>query len=197
MRTNYVLIDYENVQPRSLASLIGKQSFKVMLFVGANQAKVSFEVAESMQALGNDATYIKISGNGSNALDFHVAYYIGRIACEDPTAFFHIISKDAGFDPLIAHLKTKKILAARSSDVGDIPLLKAANSKTLTEKVEVVVANLRPRGASRPRTVRTLSSTVGSLFQKQLAEADVKAILAELVKNGHVVVDGTKVTYTL
>jgi hypothetical protein len=165
------------------------------LFVGASQAKVTFEVAESMQALGSNASYIKISGNGPNALDFHVAYYIGRISCEDPTAFFHIISKDAGFDPLIAHLKTKKILAARHKDVTDIPLLKAANSKSLAEKVDVVVANLRQRGPARPRTVKTLSSTIGSLFQKQLGEGDIKAILAELAKSTHAVIDGTKVTY--
>jgi hypothetical protein len=197
MRTNYVLVDYENVQPKSLAALVGDQPFKVLLFVGASQAKVTFEVAESMQALGANASYIKISGNGSNALDFHVAFYIGRIACQDPTAFFHIISKDAGFDPLIGHLKTKKIFAARHKDVADIPLLKAANTKTLTEKVDVVVVNLRQQKASRPRTVKTLSSTIGSFFQKQLAEGDIKAILAELAKAGHVAMDGTKVTYSL
>ncbi|MEZ2417276.1 PIN domain-containing protein [Luteibacter sp. RCC_6_2] len=197
MRTNYVLVDYENVQPKSLIALAGDQPFKVLLFVGASQAKVTFEVAESMQALGSNASYIKISGNGSNALDFHVAYYIGRISCEDPTAFFHIISKDAGFDPLIAHLKSKKILAARHKDVTDIPLLKAANSKTLAEKVDVVLANLRQRGASRPRTVKTLSSTIGSLFQKQLVDDDIKAILAGLGKAGHLAVDGSKVTYRL
>lgn len=158
---------------------------------------MTFEVAESMQALGSNGSYVKISGNGSNALDFHVAYYIGRIACEDPTAFFHVISKDAGFDPLISHLKSKKILAARHKDVTEIPLLKAANSKTLTEKVDVVVANLKQRGAARPRTVKTLSSTIGSLFQKHLGEGDIKAILAELKKAGHAVVDGTKVSYGL
>ncbi|WP_448100165.1 PIN domain-containing protein [Luteibacter jiangsuensis] len=197
MRTNHVLVDYENVQPKSLMALVGDHPFKVLLFVGASQTKVAFEVAEAMQALGAHAYYIKISGNGPNALDFHMAYYIGRISCEDPAAFFHIISKDTGFDPLIAHLKSKKILAARHKDVTDIPLLKAANSKTLIEKMDVVVANLRQRGASRPRTVKTLSSTIGSLFQKQLAEEDIKAILGELGKLGHLSVDGTKVTYSL
>lgn len=197
MRTNYVLVDYENVQPRSLGALVGDHPFKVVLFVGASQAKVTFEVAESMQALGANASYVKISGNGSNALDFHIAYYIGRISCEDPTAFFHIISKDAGFDPLVAHLKTNRIFAARSKDVTEIPLLKAANSKSLVEKIDVVTTNLRQRGAARPRTVKTLSSTIGSLFQKQLPENDIKAILDALVKNGHASVDGTRVTYTL
>lgn len=178
-------------------ALVGDQPFKMLLFVGASQAKVTFEVAESMQALGNSASYIKISGNGPNALDFHMAYYIGRMSCEDPTAFFHIISKDTGFDPLIAHLKSKKILAARHKDASDIPLLKAANSKTLSEKVDVVVANLRQRGAARPRTVKTLSSTIGSPFQKQLGDGDIKALLAELEKGGHVSLEGTKVSYSL
>jgi hypothetical protein len=192
-------VDYENVQPKSLSALAGKQPFKVMLFVGASQAKVTIEVAESMQALGADATYIKISGNGSNALDFHIAYYIGRIACEDSAAFFHIISKDAGFDPLIAHLKTKKIFAARHKDIGDIQLLKAtnANTKAFTERVDIVVANLRQQRKARPRTVKTLSGTIGSFFQKQLGESEIKAILAELTKAGHAVIDGTKVTYSL
>jgi hypothetical protein len=52
-----------------------------------------------MQALGAKAQYVKISGNGSNALDFHIAFYIGHLGAVDPTAYFHIISKDAGFDP--------------------------------------------------------------------------------------------------
>ena len=39
MKTTYVLIDYENVQPKDLASLHG-QSLKVLVFVGANQTKV-------------------------------------------------------------------------------------------------------------------------------------------------------------
>ena len=39
MRTNYVLIDFENVQPESLVGL-QQDHFKVLVFVGANQTKV-------------------------------------------------------------------------------------------------------------------------------------------------------------
>lgn len=197
MRTNYILIDYENVQPKALASLKSDQPFKVYLFVGASQTKVNFEVVEAMQALGENAHYVKIAGNGPNALDFHIAYYIGRLATSDANCFFHIISKDTGFDPLIAHLKAQKIYACRSKDVADIPILKAANSKTPAEKLEVVLNNLRQRGAGRPRTVKTLSGTIESLFLKQLATGELDGILAALKKAGHVAVDGTKVTYNL
>ena len=196
MRTNYVLIDYENVQPSAL-SVLEKEHFKVIVFVGANQANVTFDVAAQLQRLGPSASYVKISGNGPNALDFHIAYYIGHLAAAEPDAYFHIISKDTGFDPLIAHLKTKKIFACRSKDIGDIPIVKAANSKTQPEKIAVVVANLKQRGASKPRTVKTLSSTISSLFQKALAEDELAAILKHMEQQGFVAVTGTKVAYSL
>jgi hypothetical protein len=99
LRTNYVLIDYENVQPTDLA-LLCNGPFKTKVFLGANQSKISVALATAIQALGANAEYVVIASSGSNALDFHIAYYIGSLSSEDSTAFFHIISKDAGFDPL-------------------------------------------------------------------------------------------------
>lgn len=196
MRTNYVLIDYENVQPAAL-SVLEKEHFKVLVFVGANQSKVNFDVADSLQRLGPSATYVKISGNGPNALDFHIAYYIGQLAAADKDAFFHIISKDTGFDPLVAHLKTKKIYACRSKDVNDMPIVKAANSKNPTEKLAVVITNLKQRGASKPRTVKTLSSTISSLFQNGLPAEELAGLLKTLEKQGYITTSGTKVAYSL
>ena len=93
MRTNYVLIDFESVQTTSL-ELLTHDHFKVIVFVGVKQDKLPFEVAESLQQLGSRAEYIKISGRGPNALDFHIAFYIGRLVAEEPSAYFHVISKD-------------------------------------------------------------------------------------------------------
>lgn len=196
MRTNYVLIDYENVQPSSLTGLEAEH-FRVLVFVGASQNKLTFETAAAVQRLGARAEYVKIAGNGSNALDFHIAFHIGHLSAQDPTAFFHIISKDTGFDPLIAHLKDRKVFASRSKDVTDIPLLKAANAKTTPEKIDVVLANLRQRGASKPRTLKTLTSTINSLFQKQLTEEELAALLEGLQAKGFITVNETKVTYAL
>lgn len=123
MKNNYVLIDYENVQPKNLEILKGHE-VSVKVFVGEKLAKVPFDLASAMQALGDRGEYIKISGNGPNALDFHIAFYIGQIAAEDPDAYFHIISKDKGFDPLISHMKTNHILGMRERDIADIPFIK-------------------------------------------------------------------------
>ena len=37
---------------------------------GSNQAKIPFELAAALQSLGSDATYVKIGGNGPNAVSY-------------------------------------------------------------------------------------------------------------------------------
>lgn len=194
MRTNFVLIDFESVQPESLDAL-AHEHFKVMVFVGANQAKVPYAVASALQRMGSKAEYVKITGNGPNALDFHIAFYIGQLAVAEPTAYFHIISKDTGFDPLIKHLKGRKIFAARSVDVSDIPLVKAANTKSLEERLQIVLSKLRQPKATKPRTIKTLSSTIASYFQKQVSEDEIAALIAGLAASKFIKVSEGKVTY--
>lgn len=196
LRPNYVLIDFENVQPEAL-SMLDQEHFKVIVFVGATQHKIPFEIANALQRMGGKAEYVKISGNGSNALDFHIALYIGQLAAADPTAYFHIISKDTGFDPLIQHLKDRKVFAARSKDVAEIPFFKVSNTRSLEEKLSVVVVKLQQLGSSKPRTVKTFSSTISSLFQKQLAEEEIAAIVAEFQAKGWVAVADNKVAFSL
>ena len=195
LKTNYVLIDYENVQPDAMA-VLNQEHFKVLVFVGASQTKVSFDVASALQQMGDRAEYIKITGNGSNALDFHIAFYIGVLSGIEPDAYFHIVSKDTGFDPLIQHLKSKKILACRSKDVTEIPIVKAACSKSPAERLEVVIADLQRRGPSKPRKLKTLGSTINSIFQKTLSPAEVNALLDALQKQGVVTVTGNGISYS-
>lgn len=196
MRTNYILIDFESVQTRSLEQLT-HDHFKVMVFVGANQGKLPFEVAMSLQQLGSRAEYIKISGRGPNALDFHIAYYIGRLAAAEPSAYFHIISKDTGFDPLIQHLKSKKIFAGRVETVADIPAVRLSNSKSPQQRIAIILARLQQLKTAKPRTIKTLSSTIGSLFQNQLSEAEVELLVQGLAKKRYLEVTGAKITYAL
>lgn len=194
MKNNYVLIDYENVQPKSLAVLNGHE-FKVIVFVGANQAKIPFELASAIQALGSNAKYVKIGGNGSNALDFHIAFYIGQLAEKDPNAYFHIISKDTGFDPLIKHLKERKIFAQREKELAEIPLLRISNATSGDEKIEAIVKSLAARGHSRPRKVKTLANTINALFMKKLGESELVAIIEEMKNQKLIVVENENVSY--
>ena len=194
MKNNYVLIDFENVQPKNLAILNGHE-FRVFVFVGANQTKIPFELASALQALGTNAKYVKTGGNGPNALDFHIAFYIGQLAERDPDAYFHIISKDTGFDPLIKHLKEKKILAQREKDLSEIPLLRISNATSIEEKLDAIVKSLASRGHSRPRKVKTLSNTINALFSKTLEETELIDIVEKMKKLNLIVIEKENVSY--
>lgn len=196
MRTNHVLIDFESVQPDSLGAL-EQEHFKVHIFVGANQVRLPFAVAAAIQRMGSRANYVKISGNGSNALDFHIAFYIGQLAAADSSAYFHIISKDTGFDPLIQHLKSRNVFAGRVKTVADIPLVKIANSKSPEDRLTVVVQRLRQMKASKPRTLKTLRSTIAAQFQKQLSDVEIESLVKALSVRKIAVFAANKVSYSL
>ena len=194
--THYVFIDFENVQPKTL-DVFDKPHFKILLFVGASQAKLSFEVVTSIQQMGDRAEYVKISGNGPNALDFHIAFYIGQLAAVDPNARFQIISKDTGFDPLIQHLKLKKIHVTRSKNVPPNASVKKVEATTPLDKLEVVISKLRKLEASKPRTVKTLSSTIAAVFQRTITDEEVASLVEALRLGDLISIADNKVTYSL
>ena len=97
------LIDFENVQPSGVGRLV-PGTCRIMLFLGQNQNKVPVELTRALQPFGADVEYLNISGNGPNAVDFHIAFYIGHLAQKHPGAKFTIVSGDTGFDPLVRHL---------------------------------------------------------------------------------------------
>ena len=196
MRINYIFVDYENVQPNNLLLLNG-HPIKILVFVGANQMKIPFDFAESMQQLGENAEYIKISGNGNNALDFHIAFYIGRYFQQNSDSYFHIISKDKGFDPLVDHLKEHKIFISRHMTIEDIPFLKRVNTKSINEQVKIVVERLIKLEKSKPRKLKTLKSSINALFLKQITKENIEEIVKTLVTTKTIVVNDQKVTYQL
>ena len=197
LRINYVLVDFENVQVLDSLEQLDHDHFKLLVFVGASQGKVPIDVAASLQPLGDRMEYIKISGNGMNALDFHIAYYIGRLAAADPTAYFHIISKDAGFDPLIQHLRVKKIFANRARTISDIPLVKISNCRSTAARIEVIVAKLKQPKATKPRTVKALSSMIATLFQRQLCHEEIAALINQMVNKGYLTISDSRIAYAL
>lgn len=221
MATAYVLIDFENVQPKELGTF-GGRDFKVKVFIGPSQPTIPVGLATAVQALGHAGSYIQIEGRGPNALDMHIAYYIGRFAATDPGASFHIISRDRDYDPLILHLKSQGIACTRWKSVAEIdatrgPAAKAApkpakaaakapargaktapkaTAKPASARVDGVIQNLEKRSLARPSTVKALTSTIKSLY-RGIADGEVTAIMEELKLRGVIVVAGEKVTYQL
>ena len=187
MKTQYVLIDHENVQPKDLGLLDG-QALKVIVFLGASQKKISTELARALQRRGHDGEYIEISGNGRNALDFHIAFYLGDLAAKSPGASFHVISKDDGYDPLLSHLRSKGIDAQRS------PTLAALLPPT-DNKFGIVIGHLARPDCARPQRIKRLANAINNWLGKGLDEDEIQAIIDGLVQRGVISVDGAKVSY--
>lgn len=195
-RTNYVLIDFESVQPDAL-DVLNHEHFKLFVFLGAKQPKLPTKIVTTIQRLGSRAEYVEIAGSGPNALDFHIAFYVGQLSVADPKAYFHIVSKDKGFDPLIEHLKARHILCGRVTSIQDIPLVKAAGPLSREQKLELIVTQFKQPRTTRPRTVKTLGNFISTLFKQQLADTEIALLIQGLSKLGFLSIDGTKVSYAL
>jgi hypothetical protein len=92
---NHVFVDFENVYEIDLA-IIGKTSVSFTLLVGPRQTKLDASLVEKLFEHAVSVQLVRLTSAGKNALDFTLAYYVGRAVAADPTGCFHIISKDAG-----------------------------------------------------------------------------------------------------
>ncbi|HKP23312.1 MAG TPA: PIN domain-containing protein [Dongiaceae bacterium] len=198
MPKHYVLIDYENVQPETLARLDPKRH-AIMVFVGANQPRMATSLVTAMQRF--ECHCIQIAGSGRNALDLHIAYYVGRIAAAEPGTSFHVVSKDAGFDPLMRYLQLKGIAAHRIATIDGIVeasrVSRASKASASLLDPSIIIDNLKRRPKARPRTVGKLYTVIHELFLKKLKDEDVTRLVDQLVERGAVTVEGTKVSYKL
>lgn len=194
MRTNIILIDSENVKPEHIEKLKGEH-FQVVIFFGANQKRVDTELVLAVNALGSRGRFIKISGHGHNALDFHIAYHIGRLSVACPDSYFHIISRDKGFDPLIKHLWEEEIFCTRSPSVSEIPLLKSLDKVPPKERAADFYEKRIASAKNPPTTVTTLQNAILAHFHKRLPPEDVARVVEALKQTGHIEVNGKKVSY--
>lgn len=196
---NYVFVDYENVHEVDVA-LIGKKSVHLTLLLGARQTKLDVELVEKLMAHSSTVQLVRLNSSGKNALDFALAYYVGRAANADPNAYFHIVSKDTGFDPLIEHLQSRHISARRHADYSALtfsapPKPPAAGSDDLLLRV---VAHLQKHPSNRPKRKKTLTSHLIAFCGKSAPDIDVDAFIEKLRQSGHLSIgDKEAVTYHL
>ena len=81
--------------------------------------------------------------------------------------------------------------------IDEIPLVKTNGAMTREAKLECMVARLQQMKAAKPRTVKTLSSTISALFQKQLPEKEIEVLVKALQKDALISIEDSKVRYSL
>jgi len=199
IRPQYICIDWENVQPEVFPSLQAEH-IHMLVFVGAQQGKLSFPVVEAVQKMGSRAQYVKVSQTGNNSLDMHMAFHIGRLSIEKTNAYFHVVAKDRDYDPLIQHLKDLGLGAKRYSDVMDIEWIKNSKPFALVKEnndfFQVAIEWLQARSNNRPASVQAIKNTLKSAaLGNSLDDTQAEIVFNELVEKKYVVVHGSQVIY--
>ncbi len=189
-----LLIDYENIQNLDL-SLIQSHGIQIKIFVGKSQNKIPIDLVQATQCLGRRVEWIQIEGNGSNALDFHIAFYLGKFSRYAKGKTFLVLSKDKGFDPLIKYINKSNISCRRIES-----LLELAKEKTIREDADLImkiIANLsKTQKNKRPKTRKSLRQYLKSLLKKQqLSEQEIEQLVDSLIVKGKISEVSNSLTY--
>ena len=198
MSRNFVMVDFENVQPSSLGAL-SPDTCDIKVFTGAHQKKVELALAQALQRFGPNAEWVQITGSGKDALDFHIAFYIGRLSREYPDASFTIVSRDTGFDPLVKHLAKLGIGCRRVAAIDAItpsgpplaekparkaPPAKAAKQAAKTPRVDAARAASPPARGPRAGTPPAKTAKAGKKATRAAAAPAKKPSAAPVDANG-------------
>jgi cytochrome c553 len=102
MTKRLLLVDLENVHKIDLSLL--DETYRAIIYVGAKQNPPKAASKKASAHRFQRVDFQKIEGTGKNALDFHIAFQLGRIIETEPDTECIVLSPDKGFDPLMAHL---------------------------------------------------------------------------------------------
>lgn len=169
------------------------------------------ELVEALLENAASVKLVRLSSSGKNALDFTLTYYLGRAVQEDPRAYFHVVSKDKGFDPMIEHLRSREIKAKRHGDFSTLTFamppkpdqavtaIKPAKQPfTPAESFARALAHLKKNTNNRPKRKVTLVKHLTALIGLGATDAKIEALIKRLINGGHIKIGSNNaVTYDL
>lgn len=176
----WAFVDYENTG--SLKELKLSDYSRILVFCGPKNTQVKFGSIPTNEFCSIEI--IGVSSMGSNNLDFHIAFHLGRFHETAVSEIeFNIISNDQGFNGLINHLKkigrkckrvpTKTVLVPQKSDVA------------LSECASLAVSRLKVLdGRKRPRKKPGLVNWIKSQCNGISNGSKPSAIFKELATAG-------------
>ena len=195
---NQVFVDLENVKSID-ASVMGGKNLTFHLFLGPQNKKLDVDIVEKLLDNAQAVKLIRSPMAGKNALDFVLAYHLGQAVQTDPKGYFHIISKDGGFDSLVKLLESKRVKVRRHADWSGLhfesPTKKPAAeapapvAKALSPGAEKVLANLQKSVKNRPKQKKTLLSHALNFLGKGATTDMSEKVVEELRKSGYLVID--------
>jgi hypothetical protein len=122
-------VDYENV-PRIDLSVLD-ESYTAVVFVGAGQNPPRASRNPTTVHRFRRVDFHKIAGSGKNALDFHIAFQLGRTFETSRDTVCIVVSRDKGFDPLLLHLNNNGLQCRRTEHFAELAPGTEADSGTI------------------------------------------------------------------
>lgn len=186
-----IYVDFENVPNVEIRET---SDTRILLFIGQSQKRLSTNIVRAIQPLGKNVEWVQITGSGKNALDFHIAFYLA-LQRELPDTEHCIVSKDAGFDPLIAHANGLGQKVRRVVSFADV-FEKIGLGKELETKYRKVKEILmKQQKTRRPKSRKTLTSFIETTFQKNIKAAEVNKLIENLFRDGLLEEKSRRISY--
>jgi hypothetical protein len=187
----HIYVDFENVPNVEIQETTGT---RILLFIGQSQKRLSTNIVKAIQPLGKNVEWIQINGSGKNALDFHIAYYLAMHRAQPDTEHC-IVSKDAGFDPLIAHANGLGQKVRRVVSFADV-FEKIGLGKELEGKYKKVKEILmKQQKTRRPKSRKSLTSFIETTFQKKISTAETNKLIENLFRDGLLEEKSKRISY--
>ena len=111
VKSHLLLVDYENVHKIDLSQL--DESYRAIIFVGAGQNPPKAARKPATAHRFRRVEFQKITGSGKNALDFHIAFQLGRTFETATDTVCVVVSRDKGYDPLLQFLNENGLSCRR------------------------------------------------------------------------------------
>lgn len=200
-----LFVDFENAGKVDLSTV--PADVFVPFFFGASQKSVPTEFLKAALKLGDRFLPIDIEGQGKNALDFHIAFYLGEYLAANSRASCTILSKDKGFDPLVKHLRKRGFAVRRVATVADAVGANAkakgkaeASASTAEhpptfEDIVQWLKNMQAR--TRPAKRKGLLAHLKSHFGRKISEAELDKLIDQLIAKKKLSDTAGKLAYQL
>lgn len=218
----YLLVDFENVQPPPEdVARVRAVDHHLWVFHGPHQNKFDAAMVNAWKPLGDRLQLVQSAKPGKNALDFHIAYYLGVLNERDVIArrrsMYVVVTGDGGFDAIFTHMRGHGCAVDKAGSIPEALALAArlqaqarqASEATATakpstpratpaeENVAKIIAALASHSKSRPATRKKLEPYVLSRLGNRVTPAVAQAVVKQLIKRGLVTFDGEKTKYAL
>jgi hypothetical protein len=202
-----IFVDFENIQ--KIDPGLTDPKTKIVIMVGLNQDNKAFEFAKNLFNSISSIELIKVNGQGPNALDIFIAFYIGRYFDSIKESEIIIYSNDTDYDQLIKHLNgygisikriglnenvNKKIIEVKTSEQKK----EVAKENNKTDNVQKIMEYLQKQTKSqknkRPKKLTTLENYLFAHFSQKISMKEIKTAI-ELMKNKYIIIVKNKINY--